>query len=97
MYNMYACMHVCMYVCMHVFSKSNVMFACMYACIRMYCIDSYTHTNTHTHRTQLLGQDVSMPAALAPCGFGGMMHPNGEMYAARAAEKFGVPFSRVYT
>jgi L-lactate dehydrogenase (cytochrome) len=40
----------------------------------------------------MVGEDVAMPVALAPCGFGGMMSANGEIKAARAAEKFGVPF-----
>lgn len=41
----------------------------------------------------MLGDDVAMPVALAPCGFGGMQCSNGEIKAARAAEKFGVPFA----
>lgn len=47
-------------------------------------------------RTKMVGQDVRMPVALSPCGFGGMMWPNGEAEAAQAAEKFGVPFSCVF-
>ncbi|MFC0819827.1 alpha-hydroxy acid oxidase [Moraxella marmotae] len=43
--------------------------------------------------TQMIGQDVSMPVAIAPTGFTGMMWADGEIHAARAAEKFGVPFS----
>jgi len=39
-----------------------------------------------------LGQDVSMPVALAPVGLTGMQSADGEIKAARAAEKFGVPF-----
>ncbi|WP_136439273.1 alpha-hydroxy acid oxidase [Pacificoceanicola onchidii] len=42
--------------------------------------------------TQLIGQDVSMPVALAPVGLTGMQHFDGEIKAAKAAEKFGVPF-----
>ena len=38
----------------------------------------------------LVGQQCSMPVALSPCGFGGMMYANGEVEAALAAEKFGV-------
>jgi L-lactate dehydrogenase (cytochrome) len=37
--------------------------------------------------------DVAMPVALAPTGLTGMQHADGEILAARAAEKFGVPFS----
>ncbi|TAN30179.1 MAG: alpha-hydroxy-acid oxidizing protein [Castellaniella sp.] len=44
-------------------------------------------------RTQMLGRDVSMPAALAPTGLTGMQHADGEILAARAAERFGVPFT----
>lgn len=44
-------------------------------------------------RTQLIGQDVAMPVALAPIGLAGMQHADGEILAARAAEKFGVPFT----
>jgi L-lactate dehydrogenase (cytochrome) len=43
--------------------------------------------------TQMIGQDVSMPVALAPVGMTGMQHADGEIAAARAAEKFGVPFT----
>ncbi|WEZ82867.1 alpha-hydroxy acid oxidase [Rhizobium sp. 32-5/1] len=43
--------------------------------------------------TTMIGQPVSMPVALAPTGFTGMQHADGEMLAAKAAEKFGVPFT----
>ena len=33
-----------------------------------------------------------MPVALAPTGLTGMQYPDGEILAAQAAEKFGVPF-----
>jgi L-lactate dehydrogenase (cytochrome) len=46
-----------------------------------------------TTATQLLGQDVAMPVALAPVGLCGMQCADGEIKAARAAEKFGVPFT----
>lgn len=42
---------------------------------------------------QMAGQAVSMPVALAPTGLTGMQHADGEILAARAAEKFGVPFT----
>jgi len=35
---------------------------------------------------------VAMPVALAPTGLTGMQHADGEILAAKAAEKFGVPF-----
>src|SRR5207344_2103603 len=41
---------------------------------------------------KMIGEDVSMPVALAPIGALGMQHADGEILAARAAEKFGVPF-----
>ena len=44
-------------------------------------------------RTEMVGQEVAMPVALAPTGLTGMQHADGEILAARAAEKFGVPFT----
>jgi len=44
-------------------------------------------------RTQMIGQDVAMPVALAPTGMTGMQFADGEILAARAAEQFGVPFT----
>jgi L-lactate dehydrogenase (cytochrome) len=44
-------------------------------------------------RTKMIGEDVAMPVALAPTGLTGMQHADGEILAARAAEKFGVPFT----
>jgi L-lactate dehydrogenase (cytochrome) len=44
-------------------------------------------------RAQMIGVDVAMPVALAPIGMCGMQHADGEIHAARAAEKFGVPFT----
>ncbi|MEX0346286.1 MAG: L-lactate dehydrogenase [Rhizobiaceae bacterium] len=43
--------------------------------------------------TKMIGRDVTMPVALAPVGLTGMQHANGEILAARAAAKFGVPFT----
>lgn len=43
--------------------------------------------------TKMIGEDVTMPVALAPVGLTGMQHADGEMKAARAAEAFGVPFT----
>lgn len=42
--------------------------------------------------TTMVGETVKMPVAIAPTGFTGMMHADGEIHAARAAEKFGIPF-----
>ena len=44
-------------------------------------------------KTQMIGQDVAMPVALAPVGLTGMQHADGEIKPARAAEAFGVPFT----
>jgi len=43
--------------------------------------------------TQMIGEDVSMPVALAPVGLTGMQRADGEILAAKAAEKKGVPFT----
>jgi L-lactate dehydrogenase (cytochrome) len=48
--------------------------------------------NNRTTKTKMVGQEVSMPVALAPTGLTGMQHADGEILAAIAAEKFGVPF-----
>ncbi len=49
-------------------------------------------TNRST-RTTMIGQDIAMPVALAPVGLTGMQHADGEILAARAAARFGVPFT----
>jgi len=41
-------------------------------------------------RTRVLGTDLSMPLLLAPVGYLRVMHPGGEIAAARAASKAGV-------
>ncbi len=43
--------------------------------------------------TKMIGHPVSMPVALAPVGLTGMQCADGEIKAARAAERFGVPFT----
>jgi L-lactate dehydrogenase (cytochrome) len=45
-----------------------------------------------TTKTTMVGQEVRMPVALAPTGLTGMQCADGEILAAKAAEKFGVPF-----
>ncbi|MDR3454847.1 MAG: alpha-hydroxy acid oxidase [Rhodoferax sp.] len=42
--------------------------------------------------SKMVGVDVKMPVAIAPVGLTGMQHADGEILAARAAEKFGIPF-----
>jgi L-lactate dehydrogenase (cytochrome) len=44
-------------------------------------------------RSTMIGQDVAMPVAIAPVGLTGMQHADGEILAARAARKFGIPFT----
>ena len=43
--------------------------------------------------SEMIGEKVSMPVAIAPTGFTGMQHADGEMLAAQAAEEFGIPFT----
>jgi len=43
--------------------------------------------------SKMIGMDVTMPVALAPTGLTGMQRADGEILAARAAERFGVPFT----
>ena len=46
-----------------------------------------------TTKGRMIGQEVAMPVALAPVGLTGMQRADGEIKAARAAAKFGVPFT----
>jgi L-lactate dehydrogenase (cytochrome) len=46
-----------------------------------------------TTRSTMVGQDVAMPVAIAPVGLTGMQHADGEILAARAAKRFGIPFT----
>jgi L-lactate dehydrogenase (cytochrome) len=49
-----------------------------------------------TNRTlasTMLGQSVAMPVAIAPTGMTGMQHADGEILAARAAARAGIPFT----
>ncbi len=43
--------------------------------------------------SKMAGQDVSMPVAIAPTGLTGLNWADGEMLGARAAERFGIPFT----
>jgi len=43
--------------------------------------------------TKMVGIDVKMPVAIAPVGLTGMQHADGEILAARAAKRFGIPFT----
>ena len=46
-----------------------------------------------TVESTMVGETVKMPVALAPVGLTGMQSADGEIKAARAAKKFGVPFT----
>ena len=46
-----------------------------------------------TTATTMVGVPVAMPVAIAPTGLTGMQHADGEILAAKAAEKFGIPFT----
>ncbi|MQT14090.1 alpha-hydroxy acid oxidase [Segnochrobactrum spirostomi] len=46
-----------------------------------------------TLASTMIGIPVAMPLALAPTGLTGMQHADGEILAARAAAKAGVPFT----
>ena len=43
--------------------------------------------------TSMVGIATKMPVCIAPVGLTGMQHADGEIHAARAAEKFGIPFT----
>lgn len=43
--------------------------------------------------TRILGEDVTMPLAIAPTGLTGLFHGDGEIHGARAAQAFGIPFT----
>src|SRR3954465_9035829 len=49
--------------------------------------------SNRTLASSMIGQPVSMPVALAPTGLTGMQHADGEILAAQAAAKAGVPFT----
>ena len=46
-----------------------------------------------TTATQMIGIDTKMPVAIAPVGLCGMQTADGEIKVAKAAEKFGIPFT----
>jgi len=43
-------------------------------------------------RTRVIGLDLAVPFLLAPVGYSRLMHPSGEVAAARAAGKFGTAY-----
>jgi L-lactate dehydrogenase (cytochrome) len=44
-------------------------------------------------KTSMLGKSITMPVAIAPAATGGMQVADGEIKAAKAAEKYGIPFT----
>lgn len=44
--------------------------------------------------TTILGEPAAMPLILAPVGLLGMLHGDGEIYACRAAQAAGIPFTQ---
>jgi len=44
-------------------------------------------------QTSILGRECTLPVALAPTGLSGLIHPDGEIHACRAANAFGVPYT----
>ena len=51
------------------------------------------NVDRRTTRSTMAGQEVAMPVAIAPVGLSGLNWADGEMLGARAAEKFGIPFT----
>ena len=43
--------------------------------------------------TTMVGVPTQMPVSIAPVGLTGMQHADGEIHAAQAAKKFGIPFT----
>lgn len=51
------------------------------------------NVDNRTTRSTMAGHDVAMPVAIAPVGLTGLNWADGEILGARAAEKFGIPFT----
>jgi len=43
--------------------------------------------------TELMGKKVTMPISIAPTGLTGLIYPNGEIHACKAAQAFGIPYT----
>ena len=48
---------------------------------------------SRTLNTTILGEPAAMPMILAPIGLTGMQHGDGEIYACRAAQEAGIPYT----
>ena len=46
-----------------------------------------------SHKVTLLGREQALPLVFSPTGLTGFYHPNGEILAARAAGRSGVPYT----
>jgi L-lactate dehydrogenase (cytochrome) len=51
------------------------------------------NVDNRSTRTTMAGQEAAMPVALAPVGLTGLNWADGEILAARAAQRFGVPYT----
>ncbi|ARG98662.1 FMN-dependent L-lactate dehydrogenase LldD [Legionella micdadei] len=58
--------------------------------LRQRVLKKIDHLNLET---ELFGQKLAMPIALAPVGITGMYARRGEVQAAKAAAKYGIPFT----
>ena len=47
---------------------------------------------TRATAVEMLGEKAACPLAIAPTGLSGLLHGNGEIHAARAAEAAGIPY-----
>ena len=52
-----------------------------------------TPLSSRSLKTKMVGEEISMPLAIAPTGLAGMQRADGEILGARAAKKAGVPFT----
>jgi len=50
-------------------------------------------TSARHQRTAILGQIAQAPLVIAPTGLNGLLYPDGDVALARAAAKFGVPYT----
>ena len=52
----------------------------------------FCEAGAREQNTTIAGQAARMPVVLGPIGFAGLVRPRGEIHAAKAAQKFGVPY-----
>ena len=51
------------------------------------------NVDARTTRSTMVGEEVAMPVAIAPVGLTGLNWADGEILGARAARRFGIPFT----